>query len=36
MTDLNADMHRRAVEKVFAKIGERALTAEVVETLKSP
>ncbi|HEY6454843.1 MAG TPA: isochorismatase family cysteine hydrolase [Steroidobacteraceae bacterium] len=34
MTDLDPDMHRHAVDKVFARIGERAVTAEVVEKLK--
>ena len=33
MTDLDPDMHRHAVEKVFPKIGERALTAEVLGQL---
>ena len=30
MTDLDAEMHRHAVEKVFPRIGERTLTADVV------
>ncbi len=34
MTDLDPDMHRHAVEKVFPRIGERAATAEVLEKLK--
>jgi nicotinamidase-related amidase len=33
MTDLDAEMHRNAVEKVFPRIGERGLTAEVVARL---
>jgi nicotinamidase-related amidase len=33
MTDLDPDMHHHAVEKVFPRIGERALTAEVLEQL---
>jgi nicotinamidase-related amidase len=33
MTDLDPDMHRHAVEKVFPKIGERALTADVLRQL---
>jgi nicotinamidase-related amidase len=33
MTDLDADMHRHAVEKVFPRIGERSLTAEVTGRL---
>ncbi|HXB52783.1 MAG TPA: isochorismatase family cysteine hydrolase [Rhizomicrobium sp.] len=33
MTDLDPDMHRHAVEKVFPKIGERTLTAEVLGQL---
>jgi nicotinamidase-related amidase len=36
MTDLDPDMHRHAIEKVFARIGERAVTAEVVEILTPP
>jgi nicotinamidase-related amidase len=35
MTDLDPDMHRHAVEKVFPKIGETTLTANVLATLKS-
>ena len=35
MTDLDPDMHRHAVEKVFPKIGERALTQEVLSKLHS-
>jgi len=33
MTDLDPEMHRHAVEKVFPRIGERALTAELVARL---
>jgi nicotinamidase-related amidase len=33
MTDLDPEMHRNAVEKVFPRIGERALTAELVKRL---
>jgi nicotinamidase-related amidase len=33
MTDLDAEMHRNAVEKVFPRIGERSLTADVVAKL---
>ncbi len=35
MTDLDPDMHRHAVEKVFPRIGERALTQEVLSRLHS-
>jgi nicotinamidase-related amidase len=35
MTDLDAEMHRHAVEKVFPKIGERTATAKALEQLKS-
>jgi nicotinamidase-related amidase len=35
MTDLDPDMHRHAVEKVFPRIGERALTQEVLSELHS-
>ena len=33
MTDLDPDMHRHAVEKVFPRIGERAATEEILEIL---
>lgn len=33
MTDLDPEMHRHAVEKVFPRIGERAITAEVLSQL---
>jgi nicotinamidase-related amidase len=33
MTDIDPDMHKHAVEKVFPRIGERATTAEVLEKL---
>lgn len=33
MTDLDPEMHRHAVERVFPRIGERALTAEVLSRL---
>lgn len=33
MTDLDPEMHRHAVEKVFPRFGERSLTAEVVAKL---
>ena len=33
MTDLDPEMHRHAVEKVFPRIGERASTAEVLSRL---
>jgi nicotinamidase-related amidase len=36
MTDLDPEMHCHAVEKVFPRIGERALTAEVLGQLGSP
>jgi nicotinamidase-related amidase len=35
MTDLDPDMHHHAVEKVFPRIGERALTEEVLSRLHS-
>jgi nicotinamidase-related amidase len=35
MTDLDPDMHRHAVEKVFPKIGERTTTADALAILKS-
>ena len=35
MTDLDPDMHRHAVEKVFPRIGERALTQEILSELHS-
>ncbi len=34
MTDLDPDMHRHAVEKVFPKIGERTTTADALAILK--
>jgi nicotinamidase-related amidase len=33
MTDLDPDMHKHAVEKVFPRIGECATTAEILEKL---
>jgi nicotinamidase-related amidase len=33
MTDLDPDMHKHAVEKVFPRIGERATTEEILEIL---
>ena len=33
MTDLDAEMHRHTVDKVFPRIGERALTADVLSKL---
>ena len=33
MTDLDPDMHKHAVEKVFPRIGERVTTAEILEIL---
>lgn len=33
MTDLDPEMHHHAVEKVFPRIGERAITAEVLSQL---
>jgi nicotinamidase-related amidase len=35
MTDLDPDMHRHAVEKVFPKIGERTTTADALAILKA-
>ena len=35
MTDLDAQTHRHAVEKVFPRIGETATTAEVLAKLKA-
>jgi nicotinamidase-related amidase len=34
MTDLDPEMHRHAVEKVFPRIGERVLTEEVLPKLR--
>jgi nicotinamidase-related amidase len=33
MTDMDPDMHAHAVEKVFPRIGERVMTAEILEIL---
>ena len=33
MTDLDPDMHKHAVKKVFPRIGESATTAEMLEKL---
>jgi len=33
MTDLDPDMHKHAVEKVFPRIGERVTTEEILEIL---
>ena len=33
MTDMDPDMHTHAVEKVFPRIGERVMTAEILEIL---
>lgn len=33
MTDLDLDMHKHAVEKVFPRIGERVTTEEILEIL---
>jgi nicotinamidase-related amidase len=36
MTDLDPDAHRHAVEKVFPRIGETAVTAELLERMSTP
>jgi len=36
MTDLDPDIHHHAIDKVFPRIGERVLTPEVLDRLKSP
>ncbi len=35
MTDMDPEVHRHAVEKIFPRIGERAATAEIVAGLKT-
>jgi nicotinamidase-related amidase len=36
MTDLDPEMHRHAVEKVFPRIGERVPTADLLALLEAP
>jgi nicotinamidase-related amidase len=36
MTDLDPEMHRHSIEKVFPRLGETATTGRVLELLKQP
>jgi nicotinamidase-related amidase len=36
MTDLDADAHRYSVEKIFPRLGETALTDDIMQLLKTP
>lgn len=33
MTDVEADVHRNSVERIFSRLGETGTTAEIVDLL---